>query len=75
MGELTMDASGESAGRADLLAALYRAESASAVNLAYLLTGQRQLAEDIAQEAFLRVASRLRGVNPEPSARTSARRS
>ena len=38
--------------RADRLAELYRAESARVVNLAYLLTGQRQLAEDIAQEAF-----------------------
>ena len=44
---------------------LYRAESARAVNLAYLLTGQRQLAEDLAQEAFVRVASRLREVSPD----------
>jgi RNA polymerase sigma-70 factor (sigma-E family) len=49
----------------DLLADLYRAESAHVVNLAYLLTGQRQLAEDLAQEAFLRVASRIREVSPD----------
>jgi RNA polymerase sigma factor (sigma-70 family) len=64
-----MDAPRESAGesirRADLLADLYRAESAHVVNLAYLLTGQRQLAEDLAQEAFLRVASRIREVSPD----------
>jgi RNA polymerase sigma-70 factor (sigma-E family) len=51
--------------REDLLAELYRAESARVVNLAYLLTGQRQLAEDLAQEAFLRVASRIREVSPD----------
>jgi RNA polymerase sigma-70 factor (sigma-E family) len=56
---------GESNRRGDLLADLYRAESAHVVNLAYLLTGQRQLAEDLAQEAFLRVASRIREVSPD----------
>ena len=33
--------------------------------LAYLLTGDRDLAEDLTQEAFLRVGSRLRHVAPE----------
>ena len=64
-----MSAPGESAResvrRGDLLADLYRAESAHVVNLAFLLTGQRQLAEDLAQEAFLRVASRIREVSPD----------
>ncbi len=64
-----MNASTESASRStrrgDLLADLYRAESANAVNLAYLLTGQRQLAEDLAQDAFVRVASRIREVSPD----------
>ena len=60
-----MNASREAARRGDLLADLYRAESARVVNLAYLLTGQRQLAEDLAQEAFLRVASRIRQVSPD----------
>ena len=44
---------------------LYRAESASVARLAYLLTGDRHLAEDLMQEAFLRVGSRLRHVSPE----------
>jgi len=43
----------------------YRAESASVARLAYLLTGDRHLAEDLMQEAFLRVGSRLRHVSPE----------
>ncbi len=64
-----MNASGRSEHRSlrrgDVLADLYRAESAHIVNLAYLLTGQRQLAEDLAQEAFLRVASRIREVSPD----------
>ena len=64
-----MNASAESASRstrrADVLAELYRAESANVVNLAYLLTGQRQLAEDLAQDAFVRVASRIRDVSPD----------
>ena len=46
-------------------AELYRAESASVARLAYLLTGDRHLAEDLMQEAFLRVGSRLRHVSPE----------
>jgi len=43
----------------------YRAEAASVARLAYLLTGDRHLAEDLMQEAFLRVGSRLRHVSPE----------
>lgn len=65
MGELTMDATTGPVPRRDLLADLYRAESGRVVRLAYLLTGQRQLAEDLAQEAFVRVASRLRDVDPD----------
>src|ERR1700694_4229900 len=65
MGELTTDAPGRTARRDGTLADLYRSESAHAVNLAFLLTGQRQLAEDVAPEAFLRVASRLREVSPD----------
>jgi RNA polymerase sigma factor (sigma-70 family) len=60
-----MSVPGHAARRDDRLAELFRAESAHAVNLAYLLTGERQLAEDLAQEAFLRVAGRLRDVNPD----------
>jgi RNA polymerase sigma-70 factor (sigma-E family) len=64
-GESAHEWAGTSVGRGDVLAELYRAESAHVVNLAYLLTGQRQLAEDLAQEAFLRVASRIRQVSPD----------
>jgi RNA polymerase sigma-70 factor (sigma-E family) len=60
-----MNVPGHAASRDDRLAELFRAESAHAVNLAYLLTGERQLAEDLAQEAFLRVAGRLRDVSPD----------
>src|SRR5690242_7592874 len=65
MGELTVDGATEPVSHGEVLAELYRAESARTVNLAYLLTGQRQLAEDLAQEAFVRVASRLREVSPD----------
>jgi RNA polymerase sigma-70 factor (sigma-E family) len=52
-------------GRAGLLASparvteLYRAHLPGATRLAYLLTGDRAAAEDVAQDAFLRAASRL----------------
>lgn len=36
--------------------------SPGAVRLAYLMTGDRELAQDISQEAFVRVASRFRHV-------------
>jgi RNA polymerase sigma factor (sigma-70 family) len=65
IGGLTVDVPGAAASRDDRLADLFRAESARAVRLAYLLTGERQLAEDLAQEAFLRVASRLRSVDAD----------
>jgi RNA polymerase sigma-70 factor (sigma-E family) len=45
--------------------AQYRAEAPSVATLAFLLTGDRHLAEDLTQEAFLRVGSRLRHVAPE----------
>jgi RNA polymerase sigma-70 factor (sigma-E family) len=41
------------------LAQLYASTGAASVRLAYLLTGDRALAEDIAQDAFLRVVGRL----------------
>ena len=65
IGGLAMDAPRRASPRDDRLADLFRAESAHAVNLAFLLTGQRQLAEDIAQEAFVRIAGRLRDVSPD----------
>jgi RNA polymerase sigma-70 factor (sigma-E family) len=38
---------------------LYASTGAASVRLAYLLTGDRALAEDIAQDAFVRVVGRL----------------
>src|SRR5918995_5513866 len=54
-------------GNADRLAAvdrgrigeLYLAHADSAVRLAYLLTGDRLVAEDLVQDAFVRLAGRL----------------
>ena len=47
----------DSAGRLDLL---YRTYSPDALRVAYLLTGDRALAEDLMQEAFVRVLGRFR---------------
>src|SRR5437588_903733 len=41
------------------LAELYVRHAAEATRLAYMLTGDRQLAEDLVQEAFVRLAGRL----------------
>jgi RNA polymerase sigma-70 factor (sigma-E family) len=41
------------------LADLYERSAPGAVRLAYLLTGDRAIAEDIAQDAFVRVAGKL----------------
>lgn len=41
------------------LDALYRAHAAEALRLAYLLTGDRTLAEDLVQDAFVKLAGRL----------------
>jgi RNA polymerase sigma-70 factor (sigma-E family) len=46
----------------DDTATLYAATAPRAVRLAYLLTSDRALAEDIVQDAFIRVASRLGGL-------------
>ena len=42
------------------LAELYRLHSRDAVRLAYLLTGSKPLAEDLVQEAFVRLYGRFR---------------
>ena len=47
---------GEPAGR---LAELYRRYSGEAIRLAYLLTGDRALAEDLVQDAFVKLAGRF----------------
>jgi RNA polymerase sigma-70 factor (sigma-E family) len=41
------------------LDALYRAHAAEALRLGYLLTGDRALAEDLVQDAFVKVLSRF----------------
>jgi RNA polymerase sigma-70 factor (sigma-E family) len=41
------------------LASLYERHADDAVGLAYLLTGDRGLAEDLVQDAFVRIASRF----------------
>jgi RNA polymerase sigma-70 factor (sigma-E family) len=50
----------------DKLDELYRAYAPDAVRLAYLLTGDARLAEDLAQDAFVRVLGRFRDIrSPE----------
>jgi RNA polymerase sigma factor (sigma-70 family) len=44
------------------LAGLYAAHASGALRLAYLLTGDKHAAEDLAQEAFARVGGRLLGL-------------
>jgi RNA polymerase sigma-70 factor (sigma-E family) len=41
------------------LAELYTRHAAEAIRLAYVLTGDRQLAEDLVQDAFVKLAGRL----------------
>jgi RNA polymerase sigma-70 factor (sigma-E family) len=45
---------------ASALAELYVRHAPGAIGLAYLLTGDRYMAEDLAQEAFVRVAGKFR---------------
>jgi RNA polymerase sigma-70 factor (sigma-E family) len=46
-------------GRADRMAEIYERSAPGGFRLAYLLTGDRALAEDLVQEAFLRFVGRL----------------
>ena len=50
---------------ADRVTELYRAHLPGATRLAYLLTGDRAAAEDVAQDAFLAAASRLGALRDE----------
>ena len=63
MGTLTdtMDAERDRQGEHDAgrLGELYERHADGAVRLAYLLTGDRALAEDLVQDAFVRLAGRL----------------
>src|SRR5262245_23313814 len=48
------------------LEGLYRTHAADAYRLAYLLTGDRALAEDLTQDAFVKVLGRFRNIrNPD----------
>src|SRR5262249_34739970 len=58
----------------DRLEVLYLRHGPEALKLAYLLTGDRELSEDIAQEAFVRVARRLTGLRNADSFRWYLRR-
>lgn len=49
---------------------LYRDHGAAAFRLAYLLTGDRARAEDLVQDAFVRVLARLRHVRETEALRT-----
>lgn len=57
MAEPAVPTANESTG--SRLAELYAATAPGAVRLAFLLTGDRGVAEDIVQDAFIRVAGRL----------------
>jgi RNA polymerase sigma-70 factor (sigma-E family) len=50
-----------------LLDRLYRAHAPSALRFALMLTGERELSEDLVQEAFVRVAAKLDALR-EPNA-------
>ena len=58
--DVTESSPSEAPARAGRLEDLYVRNAPSALRLAYFLTGSRELAEDLAQEAFVRVAGRLR---------------
>ncbi len=46
----------------DRLGRLYETHAPAATRLAYLLMGDRQLARDLAQDAFIRVAGRFAAI-------------
>jgi RNA polymerase sigma-70 factor (sigma-E family) len=58
----------------DKLEVLYLRHGPEALRLAYVLTGDRELSEDLAQEAFVRVARRLSGLRNAESFRWYLRR-
>jgi RNA polymerase sigma factor (sigma-70 family) len=57
------DADEDEGGRRERLVALYRAERVPLVRLAHLMTGSPALAEDIVQDAFLRLHPTLDAVD------------
>src|SRR4051794_39125215 len=61
-----VDARGGASGTRAEVEALYREHVPGARRLGYLLTGNRELAEDVVHDAFIRVAGRLRQIrDPE----------
>jgi RNA polymerase sigma-70 factor (sigma-E family) len=56
---LKAERTAETASRSSSLSDLYVRQLPGAIGLAYLLTGDRSLAEDIAQEAFVRLTGRF----------------
>jgi RNA polymerase sigma-70 factor (sigma-E family) len=58
-GTLTRTARREHAGSGGRMEELYRAHAGDALRLAYLMTGDRSLAEDLAQDAFVKVFGRF----------------
>src|ERR671935_2831930 len=54
-----------SVGGSSRIAELYRLNAPRAGRLAYLLTGDADLAEDLAQEAFVRLIGRFDGIRDE----------
>jgi RNA polymerase sigma-70 factor (sigma-E family) len=64
---LSTRAEGASTATGGRLADLYLRHADGAVRLAYLLTGDRQVAEDIVQDAFVKLAGRLAHVR-DPNA-------
>ena len=65
-GTLTRTGRRERAGSGARLEELFRANAGDALRLAYLMTGDRSLAEDLAQDAFVKVFGRFRDLrNPD----------
>lgn len=46
----------------DRLGELYRAQGADALRLAYVMTGNREAAEDVTQDAFVRIGRKIFGL-------------
>jgi RNA polymerase sigma-70 factor (sigma-E family) len=63
------------ASRSGRLEELYQLNAREGVRLAYLMTGDRELAEDISQEAFVRVAGRWQDLRNPDAFRAYLRRS
>lgn len=59
VGDLIQVATGEEEEEGGRLGRLYERHAPAAVRLAYLLTGDRALAEDLVQEAFVRLVGRF----------------